>query len=154
MKTFHLLAQLVVKRCSVYGLQSVSSLLGRASIARTIKSDRERRHGQSLYRGRGCRYIGGNAINALEEVEWMDRANCSSTDTNQFFTVGDSTMYENIGALKRICGNCEVIAECREYSLRYNVMGWWANTSEKVRREERRRLNITAISITSEGVYE
>jgi hypothetical protein len=90
----------------------------------------------------------------LEEVEWMDRANCSSTDTNQFFTIGDSTMYENIGALKRICGNCEVIAECRKYSLRYNVMGWWANTSEKVRREERRRLNIIAIPITSEGVYQ
>lgn len=90
----------------------------------------------------------------MEEVEWMNKANCSSTDTDQFFTVGDSTMYENVGALRRICGNCEVIEQCRDYSLRYNVMGWWANTSEKVRREERRRLNIIAVQITSEGVYQ
>lgn len=84
----------------------------------------------------------------------MDKANCASTDVDQFFTVGDSTMYENVGALKRICGSCDVIAECREYSLRYNVLGWWANTSEKIRREERRRLSIIATPIVSEGVYE
>jgi hypothetical protein len=84
----------------------------------------------------------------------MNSANCSSTDTDQFFTAGNSTMYENVAALKRICGNCNVIKQCHDYSLRYNVMGWWANTSEKVRREQRQSLGISPIAITSEGLYQ
>lgn len=87
----------------------------------------------------------------MEEVAWQIKANCAGTDSEQFFTQGDSTMYENVAALKRICNSCEVKAECHDYSLRYNVLGWWANTSEKVRREERRRLNIIPVSIVLEG---
>lgn len=90
---------------------------------------------------------------AVENIEWMDRANCIGTDTEHFFTVGDGTMYENKPILRRICSNCEVLAECKDYSLRYAVQGWWGNTSEKMRRDERQRLRITPIQIVSEGVY-
>lgn len=90
----------------------------------------------------------------MEEIEWMDKANCIGSDPEQFFTFGDNTMYENKPMLKRICDNCDVIAECRDYSLRYAVQGWWANTSEKIRRDERQRLRITPIQIVSEGVYQ
>lgn len=90
----------------------------------------------------------------MEEMTWADRANCQGTDTNHFFTDSDSTMYMDKPLISRICSNCEVINECHDYSLRYNVLGWWANTSEKIRREQRRQLNIIPISIGSEGVYE
>ena len=90
----------------------------------------------------------------MQETKWMEQANCASTDTEQFFTVGESKVYKNVPMLKRICSACPVISECKEYSLRYYVLGWWGNTSEKMRREERKRLGITAIPIVSEGVYE
>ncbi len=90
----------------------------------------------------------------VEDLKWMESANCASTNTEYFFTPGDSTMYENLPMVKRICSNCSVFSECKEYALKYHVLGWWANTSEKIRREERRRLGITPIPIVSDGVYE
>jgi hypothetical protein len=80
----------------------------------------------------------------------MEQANCVGTDTNQFFT--DKTMYENKELLKRICSNCDVVTECLEYSLRYNVQGWWGGTSEKMRRDIRYRLKITPVEIIEERV--
>jgi len=90
----------------------------------------------------------------VKELKWMDKANCSTTDTEYFFAVDDTKQYSNKSFLTRICNNCEVIKECQDYSLRYAVLGWWGNTSEKQRREKRRQLNITPIQIVSEGVYQ
>lgn len=90
----------------------------------------------------------------MQELDWMDKANCKDTDTDYFFTEGDSTMYMDKQLISRICSNCDVIKQCHDYSLRYNVLGWWANTSEKIRREQRRQLNITPIQVVSEGVYQ
>jgi hypothetical protein len=89
----------------------------------------------------------------VEDLKWMKSANCSGIDTEYFFTPGESTQYENLPMIKRICSNCTVLPECKAYALKYYVLGWWANTSEKIRREERRRLGITAIPIVSDGVY-
>jgi WhiB family redox-sensing transcriptional regulator len=89
----------------------------------------------------------------VDELKWMDNASCAGTDTEFFFTKGESTQYEYLPTVKRICSNCPVLQECRAYALKYYVLGWWGNTSEKIRREERRRLGITAIPIISDGVY-
>lgn len=86
----------------------------------------------------------------MENVKWMERANCIGTDTDQFFT--DKTMYENKHLLQRICSNCDVLEECRKYSLRYNVQGWWGGMSEKMRRDTRYRLKITPVEIIEERV--
>ena len=81
----------------------------------------------------------------MEEVEWMSRANCTGIDTNQFFT--ETTTYENLPTLRQICANCDVVKECHAYALKYNVLGWWGNTSEKIRRDQRRVLKIIPIDI-------
>lgn len=91
---------------------------------------------------------------SMQETKWMEQANCAGTDTEQFFTDDNSKMYDNLPMLKRICSACPVISECKEYSLRYYVLGWWGNTSERMRREERRKLGITAIPIVSDRIYE
>ena len=90
----------------------------------------------------------------MEELRWMNEANCVSVDVEQFFPTDMNTMYENKPYLKRICDNCDVLKECQEYSLRYAVQGWWGNTSEYQRKEKRRQLGIAPIQIVSEGVYE
>lgn len=89
----------------------------------------------------------------MEELNWMDNANCSGTDTEQFFPIDETKQYSNKPLLTRICNGCEVLKECQDYSLRYAVQGWWGNTSEKQRRDKRQKLNITPIQIVSERVY-
>jgi len=89
----------------------------------------------------------------MEELKWMEQANCSGLDTEDFFAGDDTKVYENKPLLTRICSNCDVLKQCQDYSLRYNVQGWWGNTSEKQRRTKRQQLNITPIQIVSDKVY-
>lgn len=90
----------------------------------------------------------------MEDLKWMDSANCTGVDTNYFFPVDDTKQYHSKELLTRICNNCEVKDKCQEYSLRYAVLGWWANTTERQRRDRRQKLNIKPIQIFSEGVYQ
>lgn len=88
----------------------------------------------------------------MEELKWMDSANCIGVDVEQFFP-DETKQYGNKEMLARICNNCDVLKQCQDYSLRYAVQGWWAKTSERQRRDKRQQLNITPIPIVSEGVY-
>lgn len=67
--------------------------------------------------------------------------NCAGTDVNDWFSEGNK-VYENREILERICAVCEAKAECLQYSLENNVMGFWAGTSDKQRRIIRKQLNI------------
>jgi hypothetical protein len=75
--------------------------------------------------------------------------NCESTDTELFFVPDGSGTYKEIKALKTICGNCLVQKECLNYALKYNVLGYWGNTTEGQRHGLRRQLNITPIPMHS-----
>ena len=90
----------------------------------------------------------------MKDSDWMVDANCKDTDSDYFFTQGDATAYEDKNLISRICSNCDVLKECQDYSIKYDVLGWWGNTSEKQRRDIRQKLNITPIQIVSERVYE
>ena len=74
-----------------------------------------------------------------------DTPNCESTDTELFFVPDGQGTYPEIKALQRICNSCVVKTECLEYALKYNVLGYWGNTTENQRHKLRRQLNITAI---------
>jgi len=69
-------------------------------------------------------------------------ANCADTETDEWFVNDNSKTYDNINILKRICSSCLAQDECREYSIEWNVQGYWAGTSEEQRRNIRRKLNI------------
>lgn len=90
----------------------------------------------------------------MEELKWMDKANCAGIDVEEFFPEDDRKVYPNKPMLIKTCNNCEVLKECQDYSLRYAVLGWWGNTSEKQRRAKRQQLNITPIQIVSDKVYQ
>lgn len=90
----------------------------------------------------------------MEDIKWMNKGNCVGIDTEQFFPGDETKVYENKPFLQRICSNCEVLEECKDYSLRYAVQGWWGGTSEKTRRDLRQKLRITPIAIVSDRVYE
>ena len=69
--------------------------------------------------------------------EWQARALCSQTDPEAFFPEkGGST-----APAKRICGRCDVKAECLEYALDNNErFGVWGGLSESERRKLKRRV--------------
>ena len=80
-----------------------------------------------------------------------DTPNCESTDTEFFFVPDGHGTYLEVKALKRICGACVVQKECLTYALKYNVMGYWGNTTEGQRHGLRKKLGI--ISIPMHATY-
>jgi len=76
-----------------------------------------------------------------------NRPSCEGTDVDMWFPEGD---FSNNKLLKRICDGCPAKAECLEYSLHHNVIGFWAGTTYFERRLIRKQNNIKALSITPE----
>lgn len=72
-------------------------------------------------------------------------ANCESTDNELFFVPEGQSTYPERKALRRICGACVVRKECLDYALKYNVLGYWGDTTEHERHRLRRQLNIEPI---------
>jgi WhiB family redox-sensing transcriptional regulator len=69
--------------------------------------------------------------------EWQERALCSQTDPEAFFPEKGGSTRE----AKRICGRCEVKAECLEYALGHDErFGIWGGLSERERRKLKRRV--------------
>lgn len=64
--------------------------------------------------------------------QWQERALCSQTDPEAFFPEKGGSTRE----AKRICGRCEVQAECLQYALaRDERFGIWGGHSERERRK-------------------
>ncbi|AEA27341.1 hypothetical protein GCM10023403_39350 [Pseudonocardia benzenivorans] len=69
------------------------------------------------------------------EPDWQERALCAQTDPEAFFPEKGGSTRE----AKRICGGCEVRAECLEYALAQDErFGIWGGLSERERRRLRR----------------
>jgi WhiB family redox-sensing transcriptional regulator len=73
-----------------------------------------------------------------EELGWQERALCAQTDPEAFFPEKGGSTRE----AKRVCGGCEVRAECLGYALEHDErFGIWGGLSER----ERRRLKRQAV---------
>jgi hypothetical protein len=73
--------------------------------------------------------------------DWVEGALCAQIgDHDTFFPENHASPAE----AKRICGMCEVAAECLSYALRapYLIHGVWGGTTERQRRELRRARGI------------
>ena len=92
-------------------------------------------------------------MNLSDELLWVDQANCKGVDTNDFFVEDGKKRYDNEPILKRICGACNVKAECLNYSLYNNVTGYWGGTTEQTRRAIRQKRGIIAKGLAFEGLY-
>ena len=78
-------------------------------------------------------------------------ANCAGTDTDEWFTEdGVGKNYSNKDTLSRICQACEAKQECFDYAIEWNVLGYWAGTTEFNRRMIRRKLGIQAKPIVQD----
>lgn len=69
------------------------------------------------------------------EPDWQERALCAQTDPEAFFPEKGGSTRE----AKRICGGCDVRAECLDYALAQDErFGIWGGLSERERRRLRR----------------
>lgn len=73
---------------------------------------------------------------------FKNHANCEGTDTEAFFTQDESKQYADVVMLRKICSNCEAKAECLDYSLKHEVLGFWGGLTELQRSKLRKQLNI------------
>jgi WhiB family redox-sensing transcriptional regulator len=65
-------------------------------------------------------------------LAWQDRALCAQTDPEAFFPEKGGSTRE----AKRVCGGCEVRAECLDYALANDErFGIWGGLSERERRK-------------------
>ena len=82
--------------------------------------------------------VGAQGVDLLGDApEWQEQALCRQTDPEAFFPEKGGTTWE----AKRICGRCDVKAECLEYALDNNErFGIWGGLSERERRKLKRRV--------------
>ena len=82
------------------------------------------------------------ALDALDVPRFSGPALCAETDPDEFFPDKGS----NPRAAKRVCGSCEVRAECLAYALEHGErFGIWGGLSER----ERRRLTRPTPPVTA-----
>lgn len=68
--------------------------------------------------------------------QWQEHAMCAQTDPDAFFPEKGGSTRE----AKRICGHCEVRADCLEYALSNDErFGIWGGLSERELRKLKRR---------------
>jgi len=76
-----------------------------------------------------------------ERERWKVDANCANTDTETFFPPKGKTLAQ-LDILKRICSNCPVIQECRDYAVDFYMDGIWGLTTPRQRQRIRGRKKI------------
>lgn len=84
----------------------------------------------------------------FDHPEWMQQANCRTTDPETFFP---EPGYSHLPA-GQICGRCDVRVECREYAIANGEFGIWGGTNEHQRdalvraREEEAGLDMVQVA--------
>jgi WhiB family transcriptional regulator, redox-sensing transcriptional regulator len=69
-------------------------------------------------------------------LPWQEEALCAQTDPEAFFPEKGGSTRE----AKRVCGRCDVKADCLEYALAHDErFGIWGGLSERERRRLKRR---------------
>jgi WhiB family transcriptional regulator, redox-sensing transcriptional regulator len=73
---------------------------------------------------------------SAEMLPWQEEALCAQTDPEAFFPEKGGSTRE----AKRVCGRCDVRADCLEYALGHDErFGIWGGLSERERRRLKRR---------------
>jgi len=62
---------------------------------------------------------------------WMERANCIGIDPEAFFPDRGGRIPTTV---RQACATCPVQAECLEYAIAEDLLGYWGGLSERQRR--------------------
>lgn len=81
----------------------------------------------------------------MSEHEWMEQARCREVGLHFFFpdVMPPKEMTAAVKQAKRVCGKCEVAAECLSYGMN-ETFGIWGGTTPMERRVLRKRARAVA----------
>ncbi|WP_181448997.1 WhiB family transcriptional regulator [Nonomuraea aridisoli] len=72
----------------------------------------------------------------VEEIRWLRRGACRSSDPDLFFPPAPTPAQEALA--KAVCAGCQVLRECRDYALRAGeAEGIWGGLTPQERRRSR-----------------
>jgi WhiB family transcriptional regulator, redox-sensing transcriptional regulator len=80
------------------------------------------------------------------DLKWHEYAACRGEETSRFY-VDEFEFKQEINALRAICKECPVFAECEDHSLTWETFGFWAGLTESERREVKRQRKIVRRSL-------
>lgn len=82
----------------------------------------------------------------VQDFTWMEKAKCreENVDTTLFFPEKhDRAVREIMQRVRKLCHSCPVQADCLEYALEYEQLGFWGGMTEKERKAHRAAHEIT-----------
>jgi len=69
-----------------------------------------------------------------DPIDWRDRANCATTDGDQFFAGNELSIRTRL-----ICNACPVRIQCAEFAIAHEPeWGFWGGLTPKQRRQIRK----------------
>jgi WhiB family transcriptional regulator, redox-sensing transcriptional regulator len=72
----------------------------------------------------------------LEEIGWLRKGACESSDPELFFPLAPTPAQE--ARAKAVCAGCQVLTECRSYALKAGEAdGIWGGLTPEERRRSR-----------------
>lgn len=74
-----------------------------------------------------------------EDVDW-ERASCRGVLTDLFYLETNYEAYSVNPELRRMCSQCPILDQCREYAIWNETYGFWAGMTERQRQDIRAKL--------------
>ena len=75
-----------------------------------------------------------------EDVDW-GQASCRGVLTDLFYLDTNYEAFVVNPQLRRMCADCPILADCREYAIRNENHGFWAGLTVQERHRLRARMN-------------
>lgn len=75
-----------------------------------------------------------------EDVDW-EQASCRGVNTELFYLEINYEAFTVNPQLRRMCTDCPILADCREYAILNENHGFWAGLTAKQRNTLRARMN-------------
>ena len=76
----------------------------------------------------------------FEDVDW-EKASCRGVWTEMFFMENQADAAVLTPVLRRVCRDCPIVSECREYAIWNENHGFWGGLTMTERHKLRARLN-------------
>lgn len=77
-----------------------------------------------------------------DRTAWRLHGLCNTEDPELFFPVGhetSATVKAQLAEARKVCANCPVLEQCREWAIPREAFGVWGGMSENEREEARRK---------------
>lgn len=75
------------------------------------------------------------------DLAWQREAACRGLGLGESQTIFFPSRGESVEDARAICEGCPVAAECLDFALEHHCIGVWGGTTERQRRQLRRRRN-------------